>query len=104
MVTRLEREIVMHTKLLKTLALLLLASTVALAKNPKLSRDLDGLNPTSTVNVIIQYKNPPSKDDLKQLGPYGQMKKLFHGINAVVISLQPAQLQTIASNPNVAFI
>src|SRR5579863_4248642 len=96
----------MQTRLLKVIAVLLLASAAVLAdpKISKISKDLNGANPSATVNVIVQFKNPPSKDDLKQLGPYGQMKKLFHGINAVLIPLKVSDLAAIASNPNITFI
>src|ERR1035441_2650014 len=91
-------------KTFRTLTVLLLGATLLLAKNPKIATDLNGVNASTTVNVIVQFKTPPTKDDLKQLGPYGQMKKIFTGINAVVIPLQVSKLETIAANPNIKFI
>jgi len=91
-------------KALRTISLLLLASTLAFAKHPKVADDLDGADPNSTVDVIVQFKAPPTKDDLKQLGPYGQMKKSFDGINAVLIPLPASKLASIANNPNITFM
>ena len=91
-------------KVLHLVGILLLASTLAFAKHPKISVDLDRANPSSTVDVIVQFKTPPTKDDLKQLGPYGQMKKIFEGINAVMIPLRVGTLTALANNPNIKFM
>src|ERR1043165_8777915 len=91
-------------KKFRTVTVLLLGATLLLAKNPKIATDFNGVNGSNTVNVIVQFKTPPSKDDLKLLGAYGQMKKQFHGINAVMLPLQVSKLEAIAANPNIVFI
>jgi hypothetical protein len=53
------------------------------------------ITPTSQIDVIVQYQTPPSKNELKQLGPYGQIKKQFVHVNAVSASLTTGQIQTI---------
>jgi serine protease AprX len=55
-------------------------------------------------DVIVQYKTTPTKDELKQLGPYGQIKKQFVHVNAVSVSLTAAQIQAIVTDPNVKYI
>ena len=89
-------------KISRTIAVLLLSSTLVLAKNPKVGTELDSVNPSTTVDVIVQFKTPPTKDDLKQLGPYGQMKKVF------TTSTPSASLQAAKSldcgNPDIKFI
>jgi serine protease AprX len=56
------------------------------------------------IDVIVQFTHPPTKSDLQLLGPYGQVKKMLDIINAVHISLSPAQIQALSSNPAIAYI
>jgi serine protease AprX len=62
------------------------------------------VNSNSPVDVIVQYKTTPSKNELKQLGPYGQIKKQFVHVNAVSVTLTSAQIQTVSQDSNVAYI
>jgi serine protease AprX len=71
---------------------------------PKLAKDLPPANSSASVDVIVQFKTPPTKDELKQLGPYGQMKKIFNSINAVNVTISPAMLATLEADPNVRYI
>jgi len=50
---------------------------------PKLAKDLPPGSSKASVDVIVQFNTPPSKDDLKQLGAFGQVKKNFDSIKAV---------------------
>jgi hypothetical protein len=61
-------------------------------------------DPSATLDVIVQFKAPLTKDDLKQLGPNGPMKKMFDGIHAVLMPLPVSTLASVANNPNVAFL
>src|SRR5258705_6430657 len=70
----------------------------------KAASDLPRANSTSPVEVIVQYKTPPSKDELKQLGPYGQIKKQYSVINGVHVSLSADVIKQISADPNVAYI
>ena len=71
---------------------------------PKLSKDLPPGNSSAPVSVIVQFKTPPTKDELKQLGPYGQMKKVFNSINAVNVIVSPSLLAALEADPNVKYI
>src|SRR5437763_11415172 len=84
--------------------LLLLASILCISVSAasKLARDLPTSGPA--IDVIVQFKNPPTKDDLKLLGPYGQIKKMLDIINGVHIALTPAQIQALANVPAIAYI
>jgi serine protease AprX len=62
------------------------------------------VNSNLPVDVIVQYKTAPTKNELKQLGPYGQIKKQFVHVNAVSVSLTSAQIQSVAQDSNVAYI
>src|SRR5438552_5009750 len=70
---------------------------------PKLAPDLPK-NSSSMVDVIVQFKNPPTKAQLKQLGAYGRMKKIFNGINAAHLSLPMSVIQALESDPSITYI
>ena len=70
----------------------------------KLAQDLPPANSNAPVDVIIQFKTPPSKDDLKLLGPYGQVKKTFNTINAIHVTVSPSTFSALAADPNVKYI
>jgi len=71
---------------------------------PKLAKDLPPPNSTAPVDIILQFKTLPTKDDLKQLGPYGQTKKTFNTIKAIEVTVSPKVLAALESMPNVKYI
>src|SRR5436190_15650186 len=87
---------------MKKLLLLTSILCAGLSAASKLARDL----PTSgsAVDVIVRFKKPPTKDDLKLLVPYGQVKKMLDLINAVHIALTPAQIQALANVVTIEYI
>ena len=80
----------------------LLASAILALGGTKTAPDLPNSN--QPMDVIVQYKTAPSKDELKQLGPYGQVKKQFVHVNAVEANLTGAQIQAIVSDSNVLYV
>src|SRR5258708_1258008 len=84
--------------------LVLLGAPLLAFGGSKVAPDLSQSDPNATVDVIIQYKTPPSKDELQQLGPYGQIKKIYSVINGVNIVLAVNAIQQISTDPNVAYI
>src|SRR6266850_769457 len=56
------------------------------------------------VDVIVQFKTPPTKQELKQLGPYGKMKKLFQGVNAINLQLSRKLIDQLEKDPNVLYV
>src|SRR6185503_6242101 len=52
----------------------------------------------------VQFKTPPTKDELQQLGAYGQLKKIFNSINAVNATVSPSLLAALEADPNVKYI
>jgi serine protease AprX len=71
---------------------------------PKLAKDLPASTSTKPVDIIVQFKTLPTKDDLKQLGPYGQVKKTFNTIKAISLTVSPSVLATLESMPNVKYV
>src|ERR1039457_5722701 len=57
----------------------------------------------ATLLDAVQFKNLPTKDDLKQLRPYGQMKQL-NIVNGVHLWLPMAIINILAKLPNIAYI
>lgn len=88
----------------KIFAVLLLTSTLALAKNAKIGKDLDGVNPLQIVKVIVQFKTHPNATDLKNMGPFGQVMKNFSHVNGMVIPVPAALLDSLSNIPNVKFV
>src|SRR5258707_6194457 len=84
--------------------LVLLGAPLLAFGGSKVAPDLPQSDPNAPVDVIVQYKTPPSKDELKQLGPYGQIKKIYSVINGVNIALTVKAIQQISTDPNVAYI
>jgi serine protease AprX len=80
----------------------MVACAVASGAPKKIGPDVPSTG--GNVNVIVRFVHPPTKDELKLLGPYGQIKKHLDVINAVHISLSPQQIQALSSNPVIAYI
>ena len=83
------------------LALILCAGVFA---GPKIAPDLPKSGGQGLIEVIVRFTHPPTKDDLKLLGPYGQVKKNLDIINGVDIALSSDAILALASNPVIAYI
>jgi serine protease AprX len=83
--------------------LTLIAGASVVFAGSKTAPDLPG-NSNSPLDVIVQYQTPPTKNELKQLGPYGQIKKQFVHVNAVSVELTTAQIQAVSQDPNVLYV
>src|SRR3954466_11784076 len=90
------------TLMMKRLLLLTAILCVSVSAASKLARDLPTSGPA--IDVIVRFKLPPTKNDLKLLGPYGQVKKMLDIINGVHIALTPAQIQALANLPIIDYI
>src|SRR5436190_14162093 len=69
----------------------------------KIAPDLKA-NSRPTVDVIVQFVNPPTKQQLKQLGAYGRMKNIFDGLNAAHLTLPMSVVQALANDPSILYI
>src|ERR1035437_5549109 len=105
---------------MKKLLLVILIAVVQIAiAGSKLSPDLEnspGMNTpnsggtkitttpnsggTNNIDVIVQFTHPPTKDDLKLLGPYGQMKKQLDIVHGVHVSLSPSDIDRKSTRLN----
>src|SRR5258706_6643046 len=82
----------------------LFGATLSAFAGSKIAPDVPQSNPNAQIDVIVQYKTPPTKDELKQLGPYGQIKKQYSVITGVNVTLSVSDIQQIQLDPNVAYI
>ncbi len=85
------------------IALILSLASVAFAAS-KLSSDLPPGNSNALVNVIVQFKTLPTKDELKLFGPYGQVKKTFNSINAIFVTVSPGLFAALQADSNVKYV
>ena len=87
------------------IAVLILTASVAFARNPKLGRDLDGVNPRSNVNVIIQYNHVPTRGDHQWVrGQGGVLRRPYGKVRAGFYTVPASALTALANNPHVTFI
>ena len=80
---------------------LLLVSFVCFAQPPKLAPDLQGVDPRSIVNVIVQFATPPGAQQLgriNQLG--GTLTTGLDLIQGAAFSLPASALAGLAKDPN----
>ena len=84
---------------------LLLVSLVCAGQPRKLAPDLQGIDPGSTVSVIVQFATPPGAQELAriiQLG--GVLITKLDLIQAAAYSLPASALAGLAKDPNVLYI
>jgi len=86
--------------------LLLGAAGIAMAGS-KISPDMPASTSTGLIDVIVQFKTPPSQTQLKQLAPFGQLRSQLTSINGIHLTLPVFLVQALASSPfltNIAYI
>ena len=97
------------------LAFFLLVASRAFANNAKISPDLQKLlaNPSSNINVIVQYSTPPQQSSGGLLGSLlgavinlvdGVLNTVFSLIPAVSATLHPADVIAVSNQANVTYI
>jgi hypothetical protein len=69
----------------------------------KYSSDLS-TDPSAVVDVIVQFKTPPTRQELKDIGSYGQLKKQFDGIKAINVQLTRKKVNKLMNDPNVLYV
>ena len=89
-------------------ATFLLAASLAFAGSPKISKDLEGLEPgtfVDVVDVIVQFEKAPSEADFGAVRGRGATeKKRLPLIKSGVFSLPVAALAGVANNPAISYI
>jgi len=88
----------------KSIQLGFVMSFASLAFAGQLSKDLPPTTSNAQVDVIVQFKTLPTKDELKVFGPYGQVKKTFNSIKAVSVTVSASVLAALKADPNVKYV
>ncbi|MBV9764256.1 MAG: S8 family serine peptidase, partial [Acidobacteriaceae bacterium] len=82
-----------------------LACMAAPMHGPKVSKDLAGVDPQSTVRVIIQWNSTPDDSkDQKVLNRGGAVHARFRSIKGGAYTLPASLLSELANDPEVAYI
>lgn len=85
----------------------LLATSFALA-GPKVAPDVPKagpqVSPNTPVDIIVRFRTVPTKDELKQFGSNGQLKKVFNTLKAVHAQVPLSVVSLIEADPNVIYI
>src|SRR5207237_4050699 len=69
------------------------------------SPDLDGLDQSSTVDVIIQLKQPPTSNHHQKVKDHGgQFKEQLDAVKGGHYSVPASQIDSLAADPDVAYI
>lgn len=89
----------------RTILLVLVASTLAFARHAKISGDLEQADPSSMVDVIVQFKQPPTEAHHRRIRSRGGVyKKSLDLVKGSLYSVPAGALAAIAEDPNVAYI
>lgn len=83
----------------------LAGGVVAFCAPPKLSKELQSVDPNSNVDVIVQYAQPPTAASNLKVGVLGGVvNRVFGVIKAAVYTVPASSLPALASDPNVTYI
>ena len=85
--------------------LFMLGTGIAFARHPKVARDLEGMRAKDTVEVIVQFKTVPrTATHHRMLAKGGIHKKDLGRLKAGVYSITAGELETLANDPDIAYI
>ena len=92
-------------KQLTRLAVLVLTVNVALARQPKVSKELENLDPDSTVDVIIQFNDTPTeRHHQKVLDRGGALRSRLDLVKAGAYSVPARSITLLADDSEVVHI
>src|SRR5208283_4519202 len=82
-----------------------LAASWAFAGSPKISKDLQQQSSDQWVNVIVQYRVPPSSAQYaKVVVKGGAIQQNLPVINAAALTIKRSSLAALASEPDVVYV
>ena len=84
---------------------LILTASLAFAGHPKIAKDLDGADPSSNVDVIIQFKHPPTEAHHQMVRDKGGMhKRSLDLVKGSLYSVPAGKLTELADDPEVEYV
>src|ERR1700733_707646 len=84
-------------------ALIGLIGSLAFA-GPKVASDMPHSTASGMVDVIVQYKSFAGVQTVAAAGPLGRVRRYCRGIPATHMTVPLSMIQTLASNPQVAYV
>jgi len=92
-------------KRLLMMCAVILSSSLVFAGSPKMSKDLEGKNPSDLVDVIVQFKQAPSQMHFSKVqGRGGLLKRQLGLVKGGAFRLPASALKELANDPDVAYI
>lgn len=86
-------------------ALLILAAGVAFAGRGKLSKDLDRIQASDQVNIIVQFKTPPTAAHHKAVLKHGgKLRRELKLLRSGAYTVPASALADLKTNPNVVYV
>ena len=83
----------------------LLAASLALANNSRLSRELQNMDPSATVNVIVQFRQAPTETQEQKVRARGGSKKAALALlNAGLYTIPASGANDLSDDPDVTYI
>ncbi|HYL77215.1 MAG TPA: S8 family peptidase, partial [Bryobacteraceae bacterium] len=83
--------------------LVMVGSGLAFAGS-KVSADLARSTSSDPVEVIVQFKTHPAGDTMRRVSSFGKVRRRYKSIPAVHMVVPASMIETIASNPQVAYV
>jgi len=88
-----------------TVCTLILGASVAFAGSRKISPDLEGINVSGQVDVIVQFSQAPSEDyHQKVFRRGGTLKRSFERFKGGAYTMPASALEDLAADPDVVYI
>jgi serine protease AprX len=87
------------------ITVLIFTASMAFARQPKISKELENLDPSSTADVIVQFtQTPTNRHHQKVLSRGGVFKNSLHLIKGGAYSVPARSIWLLASDPEVVHI
>ena len=89
----------------RVLTTILAAAWLAAAAPGKISKDLSGVDPAATLDVIVQFRNGGTDAEVEKVRQHGgQQKKKLKQVKAASFRIPAGQLDRLANQPEIEFI
>lgn len=92
------------TTILRTLAIFLSGAALTFAAHPKVAPEISAARETAMLDVIVQYRHPPTEAHHRALAAHGAHKSHLHSINGDLVHIRASEAAALAEDPEVAYI
>ena len=86
-------------------ATFLLAASLAFAGSPKISKDLEGVDPGATLDLIVQFSSGATAANKKKIRNHGgKARRDLESVKGFEASLPGSELEALAADDEVSYI